>query len=198
MNILIAEDDPTTRRLIELTLRPFTHDLIVCTDGCDAFSRLNAGQAPLAVLDWMMPGLDGIDVCRRLRAGSTPVYLILLTANTRREDVVTGFEAGADDYVSKPFDPAELRARVQVGERLIGLQSALARRVHELEEALARVNELQGLLPICSYCKKIRDDQNYWAEVETYLAKHSGVQFTHSICPGCYHSVVRPAIAKLT
>jgi sigma-B regulation protein RsbU (phosphoserine phosphatase) len=128
---------------------------------------------------------------------STPPYLILLTAKGGREDLVTGLEAGANDYVTKPFNREELRARVQVGVRMVELQQSLADRVKALEEALARVKQLQGLLPICSYCKKIRDDQNYWQQVESYIAEHSQAQFSHSICPDCYEKLVKPELDQL-
>jgi DNA-binding response OmpR family regulator len=111
--------------------------------------------------------------------------------------VVAGLQAGGDDYVTKPFDREELHARVKVGLRILQLQMNLADRVRELEEALASVKQLQGLLPICSYCKKIRDDQNYWQQVEGYISEHSGAVFSHGICPECYDKFVRPELKKL-
>jgi DNA-binding response OmpR family regulator len=166
----------------------------------EAWEALQGDDAPsLAILDWMMPGMDGLELCRRIRKmpNSTPPYLILLTAKGRRADLVTGLEAGANDYVTKPFNREELRARVQVGVRMVELQQNLADRVKALEEALARVKQLQGLLPICSYCKKIRDDQNYWQQVESYIAEHSQAQFSHSICPDCYEKLVKPELDQL-
>src|SRR4029434_1546856 len=100
-------------------------------------------------------------------------------------------------YIVKPFEREELHARVQVGFRMLELQAALADRVRELEEALARVKQLQGLLPICSYCKKVRDDQNYWQQVETYIEGHSDAQFTHGICPDCRQKFVEPELDRL-
>lgn len=150
------------------------------------------------ILDWMMPGLDGLEICHRIRARvpARPTHIILLTARGGRENVVQGLQAGAHDYITKPFDRDELRARVQVGVRVIELQQALAERVRQLEEALACVKQLQGLLPICSYCKKIRNDRNYWQQVESYLSEHSDVQFSHGICPGCYETFVKPELEK--
>ena len=112
----------------------------------------------------MVPEIDGLEVVRRLRGSprNRGAYVILLTSRDSRSDVVQGLEAGADDYISKPFNPPELRARVEVDVRVLGLQQVLAARVHDLEDALSRVKRLQGLLPICSNCKQIRDDQNYW------------------------------------
>jgi response regulator RpfG family c-di-GMP phosphodiesterase len=114
------------------------------------------------------------------------MYLVLLTALEARKDIVAGLDAGADDYIVKPFDPDELRARLQVGVRVLTLQERLAERVAELEAALGRVKRLQGLLPICSYCKRIRGDDQYWQSVDAYIAEHSDAQFSHGICPPCY------------
>lgn len=192
MKILIAEDDMASRRVLEATLVKFEHEVVVAVDGAEAWAMLQSVGAPdLAILDWMMPGVDGVELCRRVRLlpTSTPPYLILLTAKSGKENVVTGLEAGANDYLTKPFDRDELRARVQVGAQVLELQRNLAERVTELETALSQVKQLQGLLPICSYCKKIRDEQNYWQRVDSYLTDHTDVLFSHGICPDCYEDV---------
>ena|SRR2546421_2738874 len=197
MKILIAEDDPVSRRLLQATIEKFGYEVVVAAQGAEAWAALQHDDAPsLAILDWMMPELDGIEVCRRVREipTSTPPYLILLTAKTERGDVVAGLDAGANDYLTKPFDRAELRARVQVGAQVLELQRKLAERVLELEDTLTQVKQLQGLLPICSYCKNIRDEQNYWQRVDSYLMEHADVMFSHGICPDCYRDVVQPKI----
>lgn len=186
-----------SRRVLAATLAKFGHEVVVAADGAEAWAMLQSGDAPrLAILDWMMPEVDGVELCRRVRAlpTSTPPYLILLTANSDKEDVVTGLDAGANDYLTKPFDRAELRARVQVGAHVLALQEVLAARVRELEAALSQVQQLQGMLPICSYCKKIRDDQNYWHRLESYISEHAEVTFSHGICPACYTDVVQPQL----
>jgi sigma-B regulation protein RsbU (phosphoserine phosphatase) len=200
VRILIAEDDAVSRRVLEATLVKWGYEVIVTTDGQQALDALKQPDAPsLAVLDWMMPGLDGSEVCRRAReaVGNRLLYILLLTAKGSKEDLVEGLTAGADDYVVKPFDRAELQARLNVGERILRLQAELAKRVQELELALSKVNLLQGLLPICCYCKKIRDDQNYWRQVEGYIAEHSEAQFTHAICPTCRENIVEPELERL-
>jgi phosphoserine phosphatase RsbU/P len=200
VRILIAEDDLVSCHLLETTLIRWGYEVVVTCDGAAAWQVLQRADAPpLAILDWMMPGMDGLEVCRRVRRVSTPTapYLILLTAKGRREDVVMGLRSGADDYVTKPFNREELRARLQVGMRIVELQQSLADRVKALEEALVRVKQLQGLLPICAYCKKIRDDQNYWQQVESYISEHSEAQFSHSICPDCYEKRVKPELDQL-
>ena len=200
MKVLIAEDDSVSRRVLAATLAKFGYEVVVAADGAEAWAALQREDAPhLAILDWMMPEIDGVELCRRVRdlSAATPPYLILLTARSGKEDVVTGLDAGADDYLTKPFDRAELRARVQVGARVLELQGNLAARARELEAALSQVKQLQGLLPICSYCKKIRDEQNHWHRVESYIGEHAEVQFSHGICPACYRDVVQPQLDRI-
>src|SRR5437879_9861263 len=143
--------------------------------------RRETPHPTLAVLDWMMPQLDGPEVCRRVRQQLplANMYLVLLTAREGRGDLVMGLDAGADDYSIKPFDAEELRARVPVGVRVLALQERLAERVAELQTALANVKQLRGLLPICSYCKRIQGDDQYWQKLEAYIAEHSDAQFSH-------------------
>jgi phosphoserine phosphatase RsbU/P len=199
MRILIAEDDPVPRTVLERTLKKWGHEVVLTCDGAEAWQALERPDAPkLAILDWIMPHLDGPDVCRKVRdlVRPEPTYIILLTSKQQKEDIVIGLDSGADDYVTKPFDQQELQSRIRVGERMLTLQQKLADRVRKLEEALAQVTELRGLLPMCSYCRKIRDDKNYWLEVETYLSHHTDVHFSHGICPNCWSSVVEPEMAK--
>ena len=192
MQVLIAEDDRVTGEILARTLQRWGHQTIVVGDGLQAWNHLRETTDPtLAILDWMMPGMDGPDVCRRVR-GQLPLanmYLLLVTARESRGDVVAGLDAGADDYIIKPFDPEELRARVAVGIRVLGLQQKLAERVTELQAALSNVKQLHGMLPICSYCKRIRGDDQYWQQVESYIAARSDAQFSHGICPPCYEKL---------
>jgi phosphoserine phosphatase RsbU/P len=200
MRILIAEDEAISRRVLEVTLNKWGYEVITTSNGSEAWAVLQSEDAPLlAILDVMMPGMGGIEICQRVRElpRSISPYLILLTAKSGKENVVLGLEAGANDYIVKPFDPSELRARVGVGSQMLGLQRNLADRVRELEEALSQVKHLQGLLPICSYCKSIRDDSNYWQRVESYITKHTDAQFSHGICPDCYQQTVLPQITAL-
>ena len=149
MRVLIAEDDLVSRRVLEATLVKWGHEVVVVGDGVAALTVLQGGDAPaLAILDWMMPGMDGVDVCRRARrlTRAEPTYIILLSAKTETEDVVAGLEAGADDYLTKPFARAELRARIEVGARIIELQKRLVERVAGLDLALAEREHAAELL----------------------------------------------------
>lgn len=200
LRVLVADDDPVSRTVVAAILRKGGYKVQLANDGAQAWAVLQQPDPPaMAVMDWMMPELDGPEICRRLRTldSQTPTYVILLTSRDASADIVAGLQAGADDYVTKPPQQDELLARLNVGARVVTLQQALADRVKKLEEALSNVKQLQGLLPICSYCKSIRDDQNYWRRVETYISEHSGVQFSHSFCPDCYERYVKPQLDEL-
>lgn len=188
MIVLIADDESPIRHLVESMLLKWGYDVIAVTDGREAWEILRKeSPPPMAILDRKMPGIDGVTVCRKVRETfmDRPIYLILLTGMGEHDNIVEGLRAGADDYVTKPFDPEELRARIQVGVRVIQLQMTLAERVGQLEEALAHVKQLQGLLPICSLCKKILNDEKQWQQIEMYIAEHSEARFTHGLCPEC-------------
>jgi phosphoserine phosphatase RsbU/P len=188
MKILIAEDDFTSRAILTAVLKKHGHDVVVTVNGAEACHEMQKSDAPgLAILDWMMPEMDGLEVCRCIRTIKTdrPPYLIILTSKDEKADIVAGLEAGADDYLAKPFDPGELRARVEVGRRIIELQANLSDKVQKLEKALSEVKTLSGLIPICASCKKIRDDLGFWNQVEAYISDNSDARFTHSICPDC-------------
>lgn len=188
MKVLIAEDDLTSRILLSGALTKWGYEPMEVIDGETAWKTLQQVDAPpLAILDWVMPGMDGLEVVRRVRTIETdrPPYILLLTSRQGKENIVTGLEAGADDYVIKPFDPDELRARVQVGRRMMEIQERLLKKMTELQDALNHIHNLEKILPICSFCKKIRDDAGKWEQVESYVTKKSGTLFSHGICPDC-------------
>ncbi len=193
MQILIADDDPISRRLAHHALADCGADVTTADDGQAAWEAIQTRtQSTVLILDRMMPGADGVDLCKAARLLPTfpPLYILMVTSAAETADVTAGLDAGADDYVVKPFKPAELKARAQVGMRMVALQESMARRLAELEQALANVKQLRGLLPMCSYCKKIRVDDKYWQQLEGYLTDHSDAEFSHGICPECFPSVI--------
>lgn len=188
MRILIADDDITSRTVLSAVLQKGGHEVVEVCDGDEALVVLQCADAPrMAILDWMMPGIDGIEVCRRVRACETdhPPYLIILTTRGEKTDISEGLNAGANDYIAKPFSAVELSARIEVGCRYVALEDRFAAKVRELREAMAQIKTLGGIVPICSSCKKIRDDAGYWRQVELYVSEHSDAKFTHGICPEC-------------
>ena len=197
MRILVAEDDKVARLRLGKLLYEWGFEVESFADGRAALARLSEPDAPrLCILDWVMPDVDGIELCRQIRCQfpEKSFYLIILTAREGVDNLIEGLSAGADDYVTKPFVSKELRIRIDVGARVMGLEKLLNKKVEQLEAALEDVTRLQGLLPICSYCNKIRNDDDYWEKVETYISKHSEAEFSHSICPACYEKHVRPML----
>ena len=186
MKILIAEDDPVARTVLRQALRRLGHGSVEAADGEAALRALASDPVRVIVSDWMMPGLDGLGLCRavRGRVGADYVYFILLTGRDATEDNQReAIEAGVDDFLSKPLDVQEIWMRLRVAERIL----RFATQVRQLEE----------FLPICGYCKKIRDDQNYWQQIEGYINARTGTDFSHSICPDCYTRIVLPEIVAL-
>jgi CheY-like chemotaxis protein len=164
------------------------YEVAATVNGAEAWQALQQPDAPkLVILDWMMPEMEGLEVVRRVRArnDNRPPYIIMLTTMGEKADIIAGLEAGANDYLTKPFDPGELRARVEVGRRMAEMQAALATKIEELREALEQIKTLRGIVPICMHCKQIRDDEGYWSQVETYISQHSEARFSHGICPEC-------------
>lgn len=200
MKILVAEDNLASQLILKNTLDDLGHNLVITGDGRTACEIMLKPDAPkLAILDWMMPGMDGVEVCRKIRENklSDPAYLIILTVRNKTEDIVKGLKAGANDYIVKPYNIEELQVRVGVGCRVVEMQTIMAGQIKELQSAMAQIKTLQGILPICAYCKKIRDNKEYWQQVESYITTHSEAQFSHAICPDCYKKYIQPGLDKI-
>ena len=200
MKVLIAEDDDVSRRILDYWLKKWGYDVLIAQDGKQAWETLSQEDPPrLAILDWVMPEMDGLEVCKRVRDrwDSGYIYIIILTSKESKQDIIKALNSGADDFIQKPYYQGELQSRINAGRRIIELQLALSAKIKSLEEALKHVQQLQGLLPICSYCKKVRDDNNYWHQVEEYISHHSDAKFSHGICPDCYEKIVKADLQEL-
>ncbi|MBN1930386.1 MAG: response regulator [Desulfobacterales bacterium] len=178
MKILIAEDNIVSRRILESRLIKWGYEVLSADDGNRAWEKLQDPDPPkLAILDWIMPKMDGIELCRKIRQkeSSTPIYIILLTALSSKKDVVRGLEAGADDYIAKPFDKNELRARIEVGRRIVDLQTALADKeklqgviemagavCHELNQPMQVVSGISELLKV-----DLTDSPSFYKNIQT-------------------------------
>ena len=192
MNILIAEDDNPSRILLEVLLTKWGYSVTSASDGDEAWRILCEPEHPhLLVLDWLMPGIEGPAIVQRLRKRDSqyPYYAIIITSRSGKDSAASALNSGADDFIGKPFDNDELRARVAVGYRMNSLQKAFSDHIQDLTQALDRVKQLEGIIPICSYCKKIRDDHNDWKQLETYISAHSEALFSHGICPECAENI---------
>jgi sigma-B regulation protein RsbU (phosphoserine phosphatase) len=173
MKVLIAEDDPASRFVLATRLRRMGHEVLVARDGEEAWTMFQRDHPRLVITDWMMPNMNGLDLCRNIRnvERSNYTYVIMLTALHGRSNYLEGMEAGADDFLTKPFDPEGLQARLRAAERIVSLQIEASR--------------LEGLLPICVYCKKIRDGQQQWQQLEEYVGQKTETAFTPTLCPTC-------------
>jgi DNA-binding response OmpR family regulator len=188
MRILIADDDSASRIVLATFLERLGYEVVAVEDGLAAWRLLQLANAPrLAILDLMMPGLDGLELVRRVREvpSMLPPYLIMLSTRSDKVDIVAGLDAGANDYVAKPFDHGELRARVEVGRRMVEMRSELAAKMEQLRQAFDQIKTLKGIVPICASCKNIRDDRGFWNRVENYVRDHTEAEFSHAVCPDC-------------
>lgn len=185
MKVLALEDQPVAAALLMAVLRSLGHEVEHAGSSDEAWARLTEGGYRVVVSDWQMPGVDGLGLCRKIRErGGDYVYFILVSSNrVTKENRQLALAAGVDDFLSKPIDADELGMRLHVAERIIGLS--------------AQVKQLESFLPVCGYCKKIRDDRKYWQEMETYFTQRQGTKFSHGICPDCYERVMAPQLRKL-
>jgi DNA-binding response OmpR family regulator len=185
MKVLVVDDDPVAQLVIESALKSLGHEVTLAADGETAWARLGDHTLRVVVCDWQLPRLDGLSLCRRIREQREDYVCFLLV--TQREasgrNLDAAFAAGVDEFLTKPIDVQELRLRLHVAERILGFTTELRR--------------LESFLPICGYCKKVRDDQKYWQEIETYVAARAGTRFSHGICPDCYQRVMVPQLKQL-
>jgi phosphoserine phosphatase RsbU/P len=186
MKVLAVEDDAVARGVLRQALKRLDYDVVEASDGRAAWELLQHEPVRVVVSDWNMPQMDGLELCRQIRRrpGAEYTYFILLTSNTaNHENRREAADAGVDDFLTKPLDFDDLWMRLRVAARIL----RYATQVRQLEE----------MMPICSYCKKIRDDQNYWQQIEGYINQRTGSEFSHSVCPDCYTRVIVPELEQL-
>ncbi|MFH2005892.1 MAG: response regulator [bacterium] len=186
--VLIADDARINRFLLERTVMEQGMQPLMAADGDEAMRLLEEHHdVSLALLDWMMPGKSGLEVCRAIRRANLDryVYIIMVTSRDRPEDLHAGLAAGADDYLSKGIHAIELKLRIAAAVRLLDLQRELTGKIAQLQRARHAVDALQELLPMCMYCKNVRDDEGYWHKVEQYIHNARGMNVSHGICPTC-------------
>jgi sigma-B regulation protein RsbU (phosphoserine phosphatase) len=185
MNVLVIEDDAVSRGILLAQMKKLGHTVSEAENGAQGWSLYNDGDYPLVITDWMMPDMDGLELCRRIRAANRAkyTYVIILTGRDRRGGVFEGMNAGADDFVTKPCDAVEMSLRVRVAERIVSLQQ--------------EVEQLEGLLPICPTCKRIQGTDGVWEIMESYVTKRTDAQFSHGVCPSCYETIMKPQIENL-
>ena len=190
--VLVAEDDERSRDGLVRLLQREGYEVSVANDGQAAIHILLAPNPPqIALIDWEMPRLDGIHVCWAVRSmpANPYTYIIMVTARAEPADALAAFAAGVDDFLSKPINSLQLLARLRCGERVLGLEKRCADRVADLKGALDEVRKLQSLLPICKYCKRVRDDADCWQVFDGYLRDEAGTDFSKVVCPDCMENM---------
>jgi DNA-binding response OmpR family regulator len=185
MRILVVEDDRDAREMLRISLQFDGHDVTSTPNGEEAWSAFQKDTFSVVISDWLMPDVDGLELCRRIRARDTSryCYILLLTALHGKSNYLEAMSAGADDFMSKPYDADELRARLIVAERISGLQD--------------HVKRLEGVLPTCMYCKRIRDEGSSWVSIEQYISQRTEASFSHGVCPHCYEEIVKPELDRM-
>ena len=188
MKILIAEDDPVSVKILQFTLQHYGHEVVSAANGVEAWEKFDRDPFRVIISDWMMPDMDGLQLCAKIRERPKTdyTYFILLTANkTVRDNLRTAMDAGIDDFLAKPLDREAVVMRLRVAERIL--------------EFTTQIRNLKELIPICMYCKRVRDDSDYWQQVESYSQTQTGSSFSHGVCPECFETQMsdftgRPAL----
>jgi DNA-binding response OmpR family regulator len=185
LKVLVVEDDSTTRSVLATQIKKLGFLVTSAEDGEEAWARFGKDLPDIVLTDWRMPKTDGLELCRRVRSADREAYayVIILTAVDRTTGYMDGMKAGADDFVTKPCDLAELEVRLAVARRILALQQ--------------EVCALQRLLPICPGCKNIRNDRDQWQPVESYISKVTDAQFSHGVCPDCFKNILEPQIMEV-
>jgi phosphoserine phosphatase RsbU/P len=184
MKVLIAEDDAVCSRVLKTALEGWGYEVITAPNGAEAWNLFDRDPVRIIVSDWMMPELDGLEFCKKVRArpDTEYTYFVLITVREGKENYHEAMDLGVDDFLAKPIDHDELSIRLRVANRILGFTT--------------QIHRLESLLPICMYCKKIRDDKNDWNQIEMYISQRTETSFSHSICPHCYDAKVKPMLGK--
>ena len=185
MRIIAIEDQPIAAMMLLANLQALGHEVEQVQDSSRALERIVQGEFRVVVSDWMMPEINGLELCRKVRESvGAYIYFILVSSQPITiENRQKALAAGVDDFLVKPVDLEELGMRLHVAERIIRMT--------------VQINQLESFIPICGYCKKIRDDKKYWQDIESYFSEKRGPKFSHGICPDCYTSVMVPQFEKL-
>ncbi len=187
LSILVVDDTAMNIDLLTLVLKKRDYIVRIANSGKRALEQVHLAPPDLILMDIMMPGMDGFETCRRIKADRSlaNIPVIFITALDEMKDKLKGFQVGGVDFITKPFQAEEVLARVKAQLTIQKLYKDLAAKNQKLENALEEVKALQGIVPICSMCKSIRDDKGYWQEVEMFVSERVGTQFSHSYCPTC-------------
>ncbi|MEN8692290.1 MAG: response regulator [Desulfobacterales bacterium] len=188
IKILIVDDDPEVLFATSRIVKTAGYEVLEASTGLECMESARNNSPDLILLDVVLPDVLGSELCRQIKADPffDGTFVVLLSGSkTSSDDQAEGLDVGADGYIARPISNRELKARVNAMVRILTAEREKNRLIAELKEALSKIKKLSGLLPICSHCKKIRDDKGYWNKIESYIHKHSDAEFSHGICPEC-------------
>ena len=188
IQILIADDDPDILFATSRIIKAEGYHVVTASTGEECMESARHNQPDLILLDVILPDIEGVELCKAIKSDPSlkHIYIILISGlRTGSAEQAEGLDDGADGYIARPISNRELKARVNAMVRILTAERERDRLIVELREALAKVKQLSGMLPICSYCKKIRDDEGYWEKIESYIQMHSNAELSHGICPAC-------------
>ncbi|MBU0961052.1 MAG: response regulator [Proteobacteria bacterium] len=190
--VLVVDDQPANLKVLLKVLLKADFHILIANSGERALQLVSRKLPDIILLDVMMPGINGFETCRRLKAdpATTAIPVIFMTALNSLDDELHGFEAGGVDYITKPFHQQKVLARLRAHLTIRRQQLIILEKKVQLERALLEIKQLSGILPICCRCKKVRDDNGYWKQVEQYISEHSDAEFTHGFCPDCYEEEI--------
>jgi len=190
--LLYVEDEPVTRSTIAAMLERQIQTVYQAGDGKAGLEAFKAHRPEVVITDIRMPVMGGLDMAREIRALAPRTHIIVTTAHNDTDFFLDAIDIGIDQYVLKPVSLDLLFAAIRKSQEILGLERVIKfkdaeqkRLIKELQQALASIKTLSGLIPICASCKKIRDDQGYWNQLEAYISEHSDAEFSHGICPEC-------------
>ncbi|MCF8037948.1 MAG: response regulator [Desulfohalobiaceae bacterium] len=188
IKILLVDDDPDVLMATSRVIGAEGYQVFEASSGAECMELAKIHHPDLILLDVILPDIEGIELCNAIKSDPSlkKIFVILISGlRTSSIEQAEGLDVGADGYIARPVSNKELKARVKAFVRILSAERERDRLIQELQEALSTIKQLSGLLPICSHCKKIRDDQGYWSQLEAYIQKHSEAVFTHSICREC-------------
>lgn len=190
--ILVVDDQPANLKVLMQVLQDADFHILIANSGKRALQLVSRQLPDIILLDVMMSGIDGFETCRRLKQNpeTAAIPVIFMTALNNLDDELNGFDAGGVDYITKPFHQQKVLARLKAQLTIRRQQQIILEKNEQLNRALAEIKQLSGILPICCKCKKVREDNGYWKQVERYISEHSDAEFTHGFCPECYEEEI--------
>jgi PleD family two-component response regulator len=200
IKVLIVDDDPDVLSGTSRILRTAGFQVQTASTGAQCLASAKENRPDIILLDVILPDVEGLKLCRQIKEDHffKGVYVILISGmRTASAEQADGLDVGADGYITRPVSNRELISRINAMVRILTAERERDKLIIELEAALARIKTLSGFLPICSYCKKIRDDRGYWNQIEAYIRDHSEAEFTHGICPDCMNKLHPGLISRI-